>query len=225
MPGGEVVPGEESVREIQLQQRVRQLEDQLARKTAEAEALAREAAVVDGLADDVLVSLGTVEDVGRRTGEMLAAAEEWSVLKGAPADSLSAEDSRRLLDLDRQRASAFGALQEIEDFQNDPDEYAAFFKGLFEATVQLTPDDLAKVEDYMRQRAREMAADGLNAAREPDDPDAEEAWEARRDAFNEITTEGLRTILPPGSADRIKLDDSLLELLEGDFDKAGSWAN
>jgi len=61
---------------------------------------------------------------------------------------------------------------------------------------------------------------GLNAANEPAEPEQEEAWEEKRDAFNEVTVDGVAKILPPGEAERIGFTDKFLELMEQDFDKA-----
>jgi hypothetical protein len=71
----------------------------------------------------------------------------------------------------------------------------------------------------MRERGSTMNQLRLNAANEPTDPKLEEAWEAQRDAFNEQTASGLKSVLPPGAAEKVGFGPELLEFLEMDFDK------
>jgi hypothetical protein len=78
----------------------------------------------------------------------------------------------------------------------------------------------AQVEEFMRQRAMVMNQLELNAAKEPSDPKLEEAWEERRDHFNEQTANGLKAILPPGAAEKVRWGPELLEFLEMDFRQA-----
>ncbi len=172
------------------------------------------------LKDQVVVTLGKVEDVGRQAGVMLVAGSELAVLQAIDVAARTPEQSRRLLELERQRASALGALPEIEHFQDNPDEYARFFGSLLTEAGKLDPAQSKAVTDYMRTRGTEMIAAGLNAAKEPTDVAQEEVWEEKRDEFNEATVDGVAKLLPPGEAKRIGFTDKFIELMEQDFDKA-----
>jgi hypothetical protein len=112
-----------------------------------------------------------------------------------------------------------GALPEITKFQDSPDDYGRFFKSMLRQAAGLNDGQAAQVEAYMRQRAVEMNQLGLNAAKEPTDQALEEAWEERRDHFNEQTAEGLKAVLPPGVAEKAGISKELMEFLEMDFDK------
>ena len=176
--------------------------------------------VAAALKDQVVVTLGKVEDVGRQSGVMLLAQGELAALQAIDAAARTPEQSRRLLELERQRASALGALPEIEHFQDNPDEYARFFGSLLTEAGKLDPAQSKAVTDYMRTRGTEMIAAGLNAAKEPTDVAQEEVWEEKRDEFNEATVDGVAKLLPPGEAERIGFTDKFIELMEQDFDKA-----
>ncbi len=212
-----VNPGGEKRDDAGLAKRNAALEAELAQERA------RRTVAEDAIKDldgEIVVSLGKVGDVGKRIGGMLADQAEWRALRAKPEGDRTPEESRRLLQLERDRAEALGTLSEVAEFQNNPAEYGEFFKGVFQQAAGLSDAEAANVETYMRSRADLMVQKGLNEAREPDDPEAEEVWEGQRDAFNEETTDGLKKQLPSGTADTLGLDDSLLELLEGDFDKA-----
>lgn len=172
------------------------------------------------LKDQVVVTLGKVEDVGRQAGVMLLSQNELAALRAIDPATRTPEQSRRLLELERQRASALGALPEIEHFQDNADEYARFFGALLTEAGKLDPAQSKAVTDYMRTRGEAMIAAGLNAAKEPTDVAQEEAWEEKRDEFNEETVDGVEKLLPPGEAERIGFTDKFIELMEQDFDKA-----
>lgn len=176
--------------------------------------------VAAALKDQVVVSLGKVEDVGRQAGTMLLAQSELALLQAMDPAARTPEQARRFLELERQRASALGALPEIEHFQDNPDEYARFFGSVLTEAGKLDAAQSKAVTDYMRTRGQEMIAAGLNAGKEPAEPVQEEAWEKRRDEFNETTVDGVAKILPPGAAERIGFTDKFIELMEQDFDKA-----
>lgn len=176
--------------------------------------------LIEELKDQVVVTFGKVEDIGRQAGDMLLSEKELAALQAMDAASRTPEQNRRLLELERQRAAALGALPEIEHFQDNPDEYARFFGSLLQAAGDLDAVQTRAVTDYMRSRGQAMVESGLNAAKEPTDPEQEEAWEEKRDAFNEETVEGVAKILPPGTAERIGFTDKFIELMEQDFDKA-----
>jgi len=175
---------------------------------------------VAALKDQVVVSLGKIEDVGRQAGTMLVAQSELAILQALDPAARTPEQNRRLLELERQRASALGALPEIEHFQDNPDEYARFFGSLLTEAGKLDAAQSKAVTDFMRTRGQEMVAAGLNAAKEPTDVAQEEVWEAKRDEFNEATVDGVAKLLPPGEAERIGFTDKFIELMEQDFDKA-----
>lgn len=189
-----------------------------ARDSAQAEVSALKQALkpMDG---KVVVVLGSVSEIGKRTGAILPAlAELQSLLERDPA-SLDADSRRRLLELQRQNAEVLGMLPEIAGFQDRPEEYGSFFRNMIQQSAGLSDAQAQPVEDYMRQRAQLMNAQRLNAANEPTDPAQEAAWEQQRDAFNAQTAEGLRNVLPPGAAERAGLSPELLEFLELDFDQ------
>jgi hypothetical protein len=204
--------------------RVRDLEDRLAeesraRKKAEADAemLRTRAASLEG---KVVVSLGTVADIGKRAGSILPALRELRALTARDRTTLSDDEKRRLLDLQRQHADVLGMLPEIAGFQDNPAEYGSFFRSMVQEATGLTDAQASQVESYMRQRATSMGQLGLNTAKEPTDPTLEKQWEERRDQFNEQTATGLQALLPPGAADKAGINAQLMELLEMDFDKA-----
>ncbi len=175
----------------------------------------------DELKDQIVVTLGKVTDVGSKAGSMLQAKMELRALRSADPATLTPEQHRRLLDLERQRAEVLGMLPEIAGFQDNPEEYAGFFGSLLQEAAGLDGPKTKEVSDYMRSRSEAMIAAGLNTAKEPADAALQEAWEEKRDAFNEESVAGISKILPPGEAERIGFTDSFMELLEQDFDKAG----
>ena len=204
--------------------RVRDLEDRLkeesrARQKAEADAemLRTRVAPLEG---KVVVLLGTVGDIGKRAGSILPVLRELRTLATRDRTTLSADEKRRLLDLQRQHADVLGMLPEIAGFQDNPAEYGSFFRSMVQEAASLTDAQANQVESYMRQRATNMGQLGLNTAKEPTNPTLEEQWEDRRDQFNEKTATGLQALLPPGAADKAGINAQLMELLEMDFDKA-----
>jgi hypothetical protein len=192
--------------------------EKTARAKAEAEAAALKSQLAP-LATNVVVSLGTVEDIGKRTGQFLPALMELEALSRKDASKLTAEEQRRLLQLQRDHAQLLGSLPQITGFQNNPDEYGRFFSSLFQQAAGLNDQQAAEVQDFMRQRAATMNQAGLNAAKEPADPKLEEQWEERRDKFNEETADNLKKVLPPGAAEKVNLSPELMEFLEMDFNK------
>jgi anti-anti-sigma regulatory factor len=176
--------------------------------------------IVADLRDKVVVDLGTVEDIGAQMAEMLLSRTELAKLRAiSPADRTDSE-KQRLLELERQEASALGVLPEIAGFQDDPEQYGRFFSALLHDAAGLDEARTAAVYDYMKGRGEAMVASGLNAAKEPADPLEEEEWEESRDEFNSGTASGVAGLLAPGEAERIGFSAGFLELLEQDFDKA-----
>lgn len=171
-------------------------------------------------ADGVVVNLGKVEDIGRQTADLLKFRSELAGLRAIPVGERTAAQSRRLLELERQTATAMGLLPEIAGFQNSPDEYSRFFGSLIQDAAGLDDARASVVSDYMKGRGEAMVAGGLNAAKEPTDPDQQQKWESLRDAFNKDTAKGVAKLLPPGEAEKIGFTPEFLELLEQDFDKA-----
>ena len=169
---------------------------------------------------DVIVSLGKVEDVARRAAAALGARSELAALTSRDRSTLTGDEKRRLLELQRDQAAFLGMLPEIAGFQDDPDEYARFFRTLVQQAAGASDSEADAIQSFMRQRGVLMRERGLNAGNEPDDPGQEEAWEERRDAFNEETVQGLRAVLPQATADKAGLTPQLMEFLEMDFDKA-----
>lgn len=215
-PASEATPGSRVEDTSALKSRL--AEEIRARQRAEAEVNALRQTLAP-LQSNVVVSFGKVEDMGRRAGVFLPSVGEMDALLGKDPGTLSPEEKRRLLELQRDHAKLLGALPEIARFQDTPDEYGRFFRSMFEQAAGLTEPQAAQVESYMRERAVMMNQLGLNAAKEPTDPKLEEAWEERRDKFNEQTAEGLKAALPPGAAEKINFGPELMEFLEMDFDK------
>ena len=166
------------------------------------------------------MSLGKIEDMGKRTGMILPALGELRELSSRDRATLSADEKRRLLDLQRQHADVLGMLPEIANFQNNPAEYANFFRNMVQQAAGPTGPQADSVEAYMRQRAVGLNEQGLNTAKEPTDSAKEEPWEEKRDEYNVETANGLRALLPPDAADSAGVTPQLLEFLELDFDKA-----
>lgn len=190
------------------------------RKKDERDSAALEAAV-EPLRGNVVVSFGKVEDIGREAGYVLPSLAEMRVLASTDRSELSPEQRRHLLDLQRRYAGMLGMLPEIAGFQNNPEEYGKFFSNLAKQSAGLGQNQTSQVDSYMRGRAADMIRSGLNEANKPADPAQLDAWEARRDQFNEQTVDGLRQVLSPQIADRSGINDQMMEFLETDFDKAG----
>ncbi len=205
-------------------ERVEELEKRLgaesrARERAEEDVAALRASAAP-LQGKVVVSLGTVEDIGKRTGLTLPALREMRALLTRDRSTLSVEEKRRLLDLQRQHADVLGMLPEIAGFQDRPAEYGSFFRNMVQQAAGLTDPQASEVETYMSQRATTLNQLGLNSSSKPADPTAQDQWEERRDEFNVQSATGLRALLPPGAADKAGISPQLMELLEMDFDKA-----
>jgi hypothetical protein len=198
--------------------KARLAEEVRARQRAETEAADLRGKIAP-LQSNVVVVLGKVEDMGKRAGAFLPAMGELQALSGRDPGTLSADEKRRLLELQRDHAKLLGALPEIAGFQDNPDEYGRFFSSMLQQAAGLTDAQAGQVNAYMRERAATLNQLELNTAKEPTDPKLEEAWEARRDAFNEITANGLKAILPPGAAEKAGFGPELMEFLEMDFDK------
>jgi hypothetical protein len=191
-----------------------------ARQRAEAEVAAlRGNASGAPASSNIVVSLGKVEDLGQRAGSLLAGLGDLNTLAARDPNTLTPDEKRRLLELQRDHAKLLGALPEITRFQDSPEDYGRFFKSMMQQAAGLNEVEAAQVENFMRQRAVEMNQLGLNAAKEPTDPKQEEEWEERRDQFNEQTAEGLKRVLPAGAAEKAGISKELMEFLEMDFDK------
>ena len=189
-----------------------------ARQQAESEAAAlRSKSATVGT--NAVAPLIRVADTGKRAGVFLSVMGDLSALSRRDPASLTPEEKRRLLELQREHAKLLGALPEITAYQDDPEQYGRFFSSMFQQAGGLTDAQAAQVETYMRERGTTMNQLRLNAANEPSDPKLEEVWEEKRDAFNAQSADGLKSILPPGAADKIGLGPELMELLEMDFDK------
>ena len=172
------------------------------------------------LEGEVVVSLGKVEDIGRRAAGVMLAKKELKGLKGIQIPERTPEQRRRILELERQRADLLGTLPEVAGFQNNPDEYARFFTGMLREAAALDATQSKAVNEYMQARGQAMIDAGLNDARKPTDAVQFDAWEERRDAFNAATVTGVGALLPPGVADRVGFNNAFMELLERDFDRA-----
>ena len=204
--------------------KVRELEERLAgeksaRLKAESDTASLRAGIAP-LAGEVVISLGKIEDIGRRTGMIVPALAELRALSNRDRATLSPDEKRRLLDLQRQHADVLGMLPEIASFQDNPAEYGNFFRNMVQQAAGLTAVEADAVEAYMRQRAVGLNQQGLNTAKEPTNPAQEEQWEEKRDKYNEETAKGLGAVLPPGAAERAGITPQLMEFLERDFDKA-----
>jgi hypothetical protein len=66
---------------------------------------------------------------------------------------------------------------------------------------------------------KEMNRLGINQGREPTDPAQEGPWEAKCDAFNEQTVNGLRQWVSQELLNKARIGTPLIELLENDFHK------
>jgi hypothetical protein len=193
--------------------------ERAARQRAEAELAALRNKPVPQPLTNVVVLPRKVEEVGKQAGAFLPVMAELTALSRRDPGTLSAEEKRRLLQLQRDHAKLLGALPEITAYQDNPEQYGKFFRSMVQEAAGLSEPQAAQVEEYMTQRATMMNGLGLNAGKEPTDPKLEEDWEARRDTFNAQTAEGLKAVLPPNVADRAGLSAELLEFLEMDFDK------
>ena len=199
-----------------LKARLAREEDARERAEAEAAALREQMAP---LKNKVVVSLGTVEEMGKRAGALLPDLNELQSLTDRDPVTLSPEEKQRLLQLQRDHAQLLGALPEIAHFQDNPAEYGRFFSNMLQQAAGLTEAQAAQVEAYMGQRATEMNQSQLNTASQPTDPQMKDAWEQRRDKFNAQTADGLNAVLPPGASQKAGISSSLMEFLEMDFDK------
>jgi hypothetical protein len=172
------------------------------------------------LSGDVVVSFGNVEDIGRQAGYIMPSLSEMRALAAVDPSTLSPEQRRHLLDLQRRYTDLLGVLPQIAGFQNNPAEYGKFFANMARQSAGLNESQAAQVDAYMQGRASEMIKAGFNEAKKPADPALLDAWESRRDHFNEQTVSGLRQVISPAVADRAGINDQLMEFLETDFDKA-----
>jgi len=215
--GAAPAPTSDNTAEL-LKLRGRLAEETRARQRAEAEAADLRGKIAP-LQSNVVVVLGKVEDMGKRAGNFLPAMGELQALSGRDPATLSAEEKRRLLELQRDHAQLLGALPQIAAFQDNPEEYGRFFSSMLQQAAGLTDAQAAQVDAFMRERAAMMNQQELNTAKEPTDPKLEEAWEERRDAFNEQTAKALKAILPPGAAEKVGFGPEMMEFLEMDFDK------
>jgi hypothetical protein len=170
--------------------------------------------------DEVVVSLGTITDLGRQAAAFLPMLREIKELSTKDPILMTAGERVRLANLQREHATFLGALPEIAAFQDNPPEYGKFFGSLARELASLTDAQAAAVENYMRQRSESMVQQGMKTTDAPADPEALETWKKKRDAFIEETADGLADVMPPGSAAKAGLDDRFLEFLEMDFAKA-----
>ena len=189
------------------------------RQHAEAEATELRNKPVTQGATNVVTTARLVDVLAKQAGAFLPAMHELNTLSSRDPSTLSADEKRRLLELQREHARFLGALPEITTYQDNPEQYGRFFRTMIQEAAGLNDGQAAQVEEFMRQRGTMMAEQGLNSAKEPTDPKLEEAWEERRDQFNEQTAAGLKSILPPGAAEKAGLSAELMEFLEMDFDK------
>ena len=175
------------------------------------------------LQNEVVVSLGTVEDIGAGFARFYASEMARTLRRRASfvqaADPVTPEEE---LAAQRQFSQILGSLPEIANFQNNPDEYGRFFKSLLQTGAGLSDDDAGKVGSLMKARAEEAIALGLNNARKP--ADGAVAWEWKRDAFIEKSADLLNDLLPQAAKDRFPVNGALMEFLEMDFDRAGDLA-
>ena len=172
---------------------------------------------MEKLRENIVVDLGKVEDIGHQVASMMTSRKELEALRGIPAANQTPAQRSRMLELERQSATALGMLPEIASFQNNPDEYARFFGSMLQQAANLDATQTSAVSSYMRERAQAMIAAGFNAANEPTDPVQADAWEVRRDAFNKDTANGVAKLLPPGVAVSAGFTPGFLELMEQDF--------
>ena len=205
---------------------IRELQARLDAETVARENAEKKAALLQEkiapLSGNVIVSYGKVADVGRKAGSVLIANAELQSLASRDPRSLSPEEKRRLVQLQRQRAEFLGMLPEIVAFQDKPAEYGQFFRNLVSDAAHLNDTQAQQVESYMTSRAEAMNAAGLNISKQPGNLVSQGIWELRRDHFNEQTASGLTDLLPPGAAAQAGIGPDLMEFLEMDFDKTNS---
>ncbi|OYW17204.1 MAG: hypothetical protein B7Z55_13010, partial [Planctomycetales bacterium 12-60-4] len=115
-----------------LETRLSEAEAGRAKAEAELAALRESLAPMQGR---VIVNLGKVEDIGKRTGAILPALAEMQTLLERDPATLSADEKRRLLDLQRQHAEVLGMLPEIAGFQDRPEEYGNFFRNMIQQSA------------------------------------------------------------------------------------------
>lgn len=213
----EATPSPSPDNSAQLRQLTARLADETgARQRAEAEAAALRQQTPR---PDTNAAIGRIQDNGKRAGAFLPSMGELGALTRRDATTLSADEKRRLLELQREQARLLGSLPEIVAYQDNPEEYGRFFSSMIQQAAGLSDAQTVEIENYMRARGLAMNQAGLNAALEPTDPKLEEEWEERRDAFNAQTAQGLKGILPPEAAQKAVIGPELLEFLEMDFDK------
>ena len=202
---------------------VQQLQGQLAREESARERAEEEAAAlrkkIAPLEGNVVVSFGTVEEMGKRAGTLLPALSELQALRSRDPASLTPAEKKRFLELQRDHAQLLGALPEITHFQDNPLEYGRFFSSMLQQAAGLTDEQAGEVNAYMLDRGTMMNQLGLNSAKKPSDGTLEDAWEKKRDEFNEETAEGLKGLMPAGAAQKAGFNAELMEFLEMDFDK------
>ncbi|MCB1095620.1 MAG: hypothetical protein KDN22_08615 [Verrucomicrobiae bacterium] len=189
-------------------------------ESIDTETSGEEAQVLETVKNEIVVSFGPIEQLGAQASQFFASHEAARLRRQASAlgQELPPQTPEELLADQRQAVEFLGALPEIVDFQNQPDEYGRFFRGLFETGGALSTEDADKVERLMKSRAEELIRQGLNEGNKP--ADGAIAWEWKRDSFHEETAAQLNAILPDEAKQRFPISSSLMEFLEMDFDKS-----
>src|SRR5262245_49498062 len=101
-------------------------EEMRARQRAAAEAAALRQQIPSPQSN-MVASLVKADEMGKRTGAFLPALGELHGLTGRDRATLSPDERRRLLELQRDQAKLLGALPEITAYQDKPEEYGRFF--------------------------------------------------------------------------------------------------
>lgn len=194
-----------------LQNDIASVRQQLAGLKREADAVAARLPATQ--ADEIITSLGKIDDMGREAGGVLKELVAF-VAHLKPGESVDAEDESiplRLMQLQ-------GELPEIRSFESHPDEIATFQSNALRQALDLSPEATAKTQDLISAAFSNLATQHLTANDRPAEDDA--SWKQQRTSALQSLMSQLRPLLPVnGTTNREKLSLMFVLNLGAGFDQ------
>jgi RNA polymerase sigma factor (sigma-70 family) len=154
------------------------------------------ATLKDKLANEVVVSFGTVESMARKLARIVATVDQLETEKtDQPPDAEALKErEKRARELSEAVPEIMGLVREIPKLERDPAKAARFYATLFGEVAGIAPAARATMEQELTEWLASLQQDGLSLAQRPQGKAPE--WDARRNAATKRLVAGLQAKLP-----------------------------
>jgi RNA polymerase sigma factor (sigma-70 family) len=169
------------------------------------------------LADEVVISFGTLDTMARKLARVLSAMEQLDPTNHseADADARSPEERERLArELSQAIPEMMGIIREIPRLEREPEKAARFYATMFSEVMQCDDGVRAAIEPDLKQWVEALQQDGLALVQRPRGkaPD----WDARRSSSTARMFATISPKIPPDKRSAQRLDQILRGAVEGE---------